>query len=141
MSVQYGDIEHLVKTWVRDLPEVVALVPLPDGSGPAIFNAMPKGAPVTAIICRLITGGPTAGNDIPLAQWRFSFSITAATKAAAADIAYALIENAEDLARNGVWSDGFTTLYSAKILTVRWQPDPDSDTPRYIVDALITTVT
>lgn len=137
--IAYADVETLVKTWLRQTG-VAALVPLPDGSGPAIFNAMPKGAPEPAIICRLISGGPTSRNDIPVAEYRFSFSITAASKAQAADIAYALIETGEDLARNGSYSDGITTLFSGRILAVRWQPDPDSDTPRYIVDALITTV-
>lgn len=140
MGVHYGDPEQLVKAWLKTTP-VAATVPLPGNLGPAIFNAMPKAAPNPALLIELIGGGPLSRADLPAAQYRLSFDAFGRTRAEAAAITYALVEALENLGRESTYTDGATTLYTASVVLVRWLPDPDSDTPRYVVDALVTTLT
>lgn len=141
MSVVYGDVEQVVKAWLRATPAVADLVPLPGGAGPAIFNAMPTSAPNPVILAELVAGGPSPREDLPCADYRITFDVYGRTRAEAAGVTYALVGVLESLARDGSWDDGTTTVYAANVVLMRWFPDPDSDTPRYIVDALITTVT
>ncbi len=138
--IRYGDAAYLVKDWLLTLPSVTALVPLPT-TGAAIFLAMPSGAPNPVILINQVGGNPNARDDLPLATTRLSFDVYGRTRAQASQIAHALIAELDALARYGSFSDGGMTLYHAQVAGSRWLPDPDSDTPRYIVDALVTTVT
>jgi hypothetical protein len=63
------------------------------------------------------------------------------TRSQAGDIGRTLIAELEDLAQTGGRIVNGTYLGAAATQNMRWLPEPDSDTPRYIVDALITTVT
>lgn len=143
MSVVYIDAESFVKEWLKATPAVASLVPLPRNLGPAIFLAMPKIAPNPVILCSMITGGPASRKDLPEQASRMSFDVIAPTRDLARTITLALIELFENTQRGvlPLWSDGVTSLLNVQTLSTRWLPDPDSDTPRYVVDALITTVT
>ena len=79
--------------------------------------------------------------DLPVTRYRFSFDCLAKTRAQADVLALTLVSVIQWLGVGvGYESSVGVYLASAETLSVRWQPDPDSDTPRYIVDALITTV-
>lgn len=141
MTVTYVDIEDLVKQWLIESPTVADLVPLPNNLGPAIFLSMPTAAPNPVILCRLTSTGPAPRKDIPEQTARFGFNIVAPNRALAKQIALALIELCENTSRSTPWSDGVSTILSAQALAMRWLPDDQSDVPRYVVDALITSVT
>lgn len=138
-AVRYGPIDLAVKTWLTNT-SVASTVPTAGGT--AIYLAMPKSSPLPALLVTLISGGPTAGADLPTAQYRLSFDCLAKTRAQAVQIALELIDVLQDLgvSDSGVPAEG-VYLASAQVLDFRWLPAPESDTARYIVDALIATVT
>lgn len=135
--ITYGPVDEAVKQWLLDSDDVSTSVM----AGGHIYLAMPKSSPLPAVIITLIGGGPKRRADLPLSQYRLTFDCLAASRQAASDIARALCGDLDMLGRDG---PGYVTagmyLGGADLLSMRWQPDPDSDTPRYIVDALITTV-
>lgn len=138
--VTYGPVDKAVKSWLLST-SVTATVPTAGGT-PAIYLSMPKSSPLPALLIDLVSGGPAEGADIPIARYRLSFDCLGRTRDEAVTIALELISVLQGLgvydvgvAENGVF------LASASVLNLRWQPDPNSDTARYIVDALIATVT
>lgn len=137
-AVQYTDTENLIKTWLAGTT-VAPLVARSTGVY-SIYLAMPKAAPVPAVVLTLISG--TTGNyDQPTMTSRIQFDCWARTRNEASSISLTLINELESLARTDGYFDGTTLLASANVVGYRWLPDPESDTARYIVDALITTVT
>lgn len=137
--VRYADVENAVKQWL--LGTDVAFYVQRDDGGYSVFLAMPKGAPVPAVVITLVSGGPTPRADLPTLSARLQFDAWGRTRDQAGTVARTLVAELESLARTGFYTDGSNNILSAEVLSMRWLPDPDSDTPRYIVDALITTVT
>jgi hypothetical protein len=135
----YADTEAIIKTWLLDT-EVAPLLQRPDGNF-SIYNAMPAKSPIPALIAWQVSGGPAPRKDLPEQQVRMQFDCWGKTRAQAGDIARTLIAELEDCARTGGRVINGTYLGAAATTSMRWLPEPDSDTPRYIVDALITTVT
>lgn len=137
---RYGPVDLAVKTWLAG-SSVAALLPTAGGSV-AAYLAMPKSSPVPALLITLVSGGPRAGADLPTAQYRLSFDCLGTTRAQASAVCLELVAVLQDLGVGdaGVLAEG-VYLASAEVLMMRWQPDPNSDTARYIVDALIATVT
>lgn len=129
-ALAYGPIDAAVKTWLNTL-----------ALGAKVYMAMPVSNPLPVVLVTLISGGPVARADLPLTRYRLSFDVIAKTRDQASLISRTLISELEALGIEnvGVNAEG-VYLGAADILLTRWQPDPDSDTPRYIVDALITTV-
>lgn len=138
MSVLYGPIEQAVKTWLAGT-DVAALVQRSPGVY-SIYLVMPLAAPVPAVTITLAGGGPQPRADLPECRYRLSFNCWGTTRDEASLIARTLMGALVDLADPGVVVGG-VYLGGAEILNMSWLPDPDSDTPRYIVDALIATVT
>lgn len=135
----YGPIDKAVKGWLATTELLAPLLRRPDGST-AVYLAMPKSAPMPVVLVNLTSGGPLPRADLPLTRYRISFDCIAKTRDDASAISRALITELEWLGDTpGVLAEG-VYLGGADISLYRWQPDPDSDTPRYIVDALITTV-
>lgn len=139
--VQFSDIESETKRWL--LTTSVAPLILKSGGIYSAYLAMPLSAPAPSVIISMVGGGPTRSKDIPQADYRISFDCWGSSRDQAGTIARTLIAELESLPRTGGYVDLITGTYigSAQVLLLRWQPDPDSDKPRYIVDALITTVT
>lgn len=135
----YGPVERAVKDWLMttSLPPLLTRA---DG-GVSLYMAMPIGAPIPVVTVMLVGGGPRAGADLPDCRYRLSFDVYGTSRDEASLIARTLVSELENLggANAGVNVDG-VCLGSAEVLNVMWRPDPDSDTARYIVDALITTV-
>lgn len=129
----YGPVDLAVQEWLK--------LRIPSSMTP-IYLAMPKSAPLPAMLCTLIGGGPVAGSDLPQCLYRLSFDCLATSRNGALTSATRLVSELQYLgvADNGYEATQGVYLGSASVLNMRWQPDPDSDTPRYIVDALITTV-
>lgn len=136
---QYGPVQQAVKTWLTG-SDLAPLVTRPDGKVD-IYLAMPKSSPKPVVLVNLIGGGPSNKGDLPTSRYRFSFDVIGNTREVADEIARALMSELVWLGQGGPGQicDG-VYLGAADVLNMRWQPDPDSDTPRYIVDALITTV-
>jgi hypothetical protein len=136
--ISYGPVDEAVKQW---LTTATATNNTRVKAGSNIYLAMPKANPRPVLLIRLVGGAPGRRADLPLSKYRIQFDCIAASRTAAADLMLALIGDLEALARDG---NGFVAagmyLGAAEVLLMRWQPDPDSDVPRYIVDALITTV-
>jgi hypothetical protein len=137
--ITYADTEAVVKTWL--LSTSVAPLLLRNNGGYSIYNAMPAKSPIPALVAWQVTGGPITRKDLPEQQARIQFDCWGLTRLQAGDIARTLIAELENLAQGGGDIISGVYLGAAVTQTMRWLPDPDSDTPRYIVDALITTVT
>jgi len=136
--ITYADTEAVVKTWLLST-SVAPLLLRPDG-GYSIYNAMPAKAPIPALIAWQVTGGPRVRKEFPEQQARIQFDCWGLSRLQAGEIARTLIAELEWLAQGGGVVLSGVYLGVASTQAMRWLPDPDSDTPRYIVDALITTV-
>lgn len=141
MSVRYGDVDKAVKAWLM-LSAVAPLVTRTSDNGISIYLAMPTGAPKPSVILTRVGGGPRTRKDFPEERIRYSFDVWGISRDQVDGISQTLVTALENLARDGVDLPLYgVTLYAAEVLSARWLPDPESDTPRIIVDALITTVT
>ena len=136
--VTFADAEPLVKAWLLQ-SAVAPLLTRPD-TGKSIYLAMPVGAPKPALVASRVGGGPHPRGDLPHDIARMQFDAWGTTRAQASTIAYTLIGELDSLSRTSGFTAGNATLASATVLGLRWLPDPESDTPRYVVDALVTTV-
>lgn len=136
--IQFADTENAVKAWLPTT-SVGPLILRADGFY-SVFLAMPTGAPNPAIIITQIAGGPDVRNDLPQQTVRLQFDCWGRTRTEAGAIARALMAELEWLPRNGGTISQGAYIGAGQVQMMRWLPDPDSDTPRYIVDALITTV-
>ncbi len=136
-AIVYGHVESAVQAWLAG----TAVAPLVQRSAGvySIYLAMPPAAPNPAIILRLIGGGPRARKDLPETRYGVSFTCYGRSRDEASLIARTLAGELINLGVPGVIAAG-VYLGAAEITGMHWFPDPDSDTPRYIVDALITTV-
>lgn len=132
----YGPIDVAVQEWLRDDDTHIAAT-----SAGRVYLAIPKSATLPVLLIRLIGGGPKLRADLPLTRYRLQFDCVDVSRQGASALARALIADLDGLGADepGAVHQG-VYLGSADVLAMRWQPDPDSDTPRYIVDALITTV-
>lgn len=135
----YGPVDMALKLWLLTGP-VAALTRQSDGRF-AIHMAMPKSSPLPAVIVNLVSGGPLSRSDLPATRYRVTFDCWAKTRDDASMIARTVIDQLEQISvgNTGVLAAG-VWLGAASGISMRWLADPESDTPRYIVDALITTV-
>lgn len=134
---QFADTENVVKAWIPTT-SVGPLIRRAD-NGYSVFLAMPTGAPNPAIIITQVAGGPDR-KDLPQQTVRLQFDCWGRTRAEAGTIARTLMGELEWLPRTGGAIVQGAYVGAADVQLMRWMPDPESDTPRYIVDALITTV-
>lgn len=134
----YLDIEGLVKAWLATTP-VAALVARP-GGGHHIYQAMPVGAPLPSVIVQRVGGGPARRSDVPADVARITCHCWAATRPDAVAIAQAVTAAIQNLAETGGFTSGSSRLVAGEVVSWVWIPDPQSDTPRYVVDGLITAV-
>ncbi len=137
--VSFADTESVVKRWL--LTTSVASLLMRSAGQYSIYLAMPPASPNPALTVSLVSGGPDR-NDLPQQTDRIQFDCWGLTRDQAGLISRTLIAELESLARSGSYIDPTSGAYlgCARVVSKRWLPDPESDTPRYIVDALITTV-
>lgn len=134
----FAATEEIVKTWLATTT-VAALVTRSDG-GVNIYNAMPKTAPLPAVVLYQSVGGPISEKDLPEQFARIRFDCWAAKRSEARNIGLQITAELDNLQREGgLIVDGVYLAATTNPL-MRWIPDPESDTPRYIVESLITTV-
>lgn len=112
------DVESALRAWVRQA--------LPSLDGRAFFGFSNDATLPQVVLTRI--SGP---DDRCLVQ----FDCWADTKAESAQLAADLATAIDALAR---YVDGETVLHGARIDGIRWQPDQESDTPRYVVEATFT---
>lgn len=138
--MSYADVEGLVQRWLLGTT-LAATLTRPDG-GVSIFRAMPKSSPLPSIVLSRVGGAPARGSDVPADVARISFDCWAASRAVAVALSMDLVFLLEEL---GPVADGYVEgdarLAVAETVSWLWMPGPDSDTPRYVVDALITAIT
>jgi Protein of unknown function (DUF3168) len=135
----YATVEPAIKAWLG----VTSLAPLltrPDG-GLSIYLAMPPASPLPSVILTRVGGGPHPRKDLPEDRPRISFDCWGTSRDQAAAVAGALVSECESLAPAGGHEFDGVCLLAAEVVTWLWLPDPNTDTPRYVVDALFTTVT
>lgn len=112
------DVESAVRVWARSVLPVLE---------ERVFFGFSNDASLPQVVLTRITGP----DDRCLVQ----FDCWAATKAEATTLAADLATAIDALAR---YVDDETVLHGARIEGVRWQPDQESDTPRYVVEATFT---
>jgi hypothetical protein len=108
-------VMECVRAWARSV--------LPSLSGRVFFN-FNKAAPMPQIVLRRIAG--------PDDRSLFQFNVYAALGNEAEETEGLLCTAIDQLSRyvqNGVF------LHGAVVEDVRWQPDPEANTPCYVVDA------
>jgi hypothetical protein len=110
------DVEGAVRAWAREA--------LPGLEG-RVFLGFNTAANANQIVLFRI-GGP---DDRCLIQ----FDVWAATKAVAASTAAELATAADAIGR---YTHQGVLLHGATVESVRWQPDEQSDTPRFVVDVM-----
>jgi hypothetical protein len=107
------DVDLAVRAWLRDVLNV-----------PVFFGVNNDGTFPQIVVMRI------AGPDDAV---RYQFDVWGGTKdqaaAAAADLASELSRCRHDTAD--------VRLHGASWATTRWFPDPDTDRPRYVVEAVI----
>lgn len=114
------DVESAVREWVRDS--------IPDVSRRAFFGPA-KDAPLPQIVVYRVAGAD--------ANCAIQFDVWGQSKAQAATIAAVLCSAIDALSRY-VYATAGVLLHGAAVDSERWQPDDESDAPRYIVDATFT---
>lgn len=112
------DVEGAIRAWAREA------LPAVDGR---VFFATNDDVSDPQIVVQRIAGT----DDACLVQ----FDVWAEKKHVAADIAAALCTAIDALARF-VADDGI--LHGAAVESITWQPDVESDMPRYIIQATFT---
>lgn len=108
------DVEGAVRAWVREV--------LPGIEGRAFFAFNNSAVMPQVVLFRV--AGP---DDACLVQ----FDVWASVKATAAEIAADLASAADALSH---YAASGVQLKGARVEGLRWQPDPESVTPRYIVE-------
>jgi len=116
----FVDVEGPLREYVRDQ---VASV-----NRRVFFEVNPK---VPATLAQVIIQRIAGRDESCLIQ----FDVWAASKAAAAEIAAELATALEALAH---FTAAGAIVHGATVESVRWQPDPESNAPRYIVEATVT---
>lgn len=137
--VTYAEAEGVVRSWLLTTG-VAPMVTRTDG-GVSIFLAMPTGSPIPAVVLSRVGGAARPRKDLPEDQARISFDCWGKSRAQASSIAYAVMSELDSLSRAQGYTLGSTSLVAAETLALVWQPDPESDTARYVVDALVTVLT
>ncbi|MFA7297317.1 MAG: hypothetical protein WC211_09080 [Dehalococcoidia bacterium] len=112
------DVEGAIRAWARWV--------LPALEERAFFG-FSNDAPLPQVVLTRISGP----DDRCLVQ----FDCWAETKAEAAMLAADLATAIDAIAH---YVDDETVLHGARIEGIRWQPDQESDTPRYVVEATFT---
>lgn len=132
----FVDAEKLVREWLLATNSVASLVPKASG-GAHIYQAPPRTALDKLIVAHRIGGGPEIGSTVPADVVRMSFDCWASNRADAVDIGKALLAAVEDLGPTGGFVNDTGRLESGENTAWLWLPDPESDKPRYVVDALL----
>ena len=112
------DVEDAVRAWAREA--------LPAIEGRVFFGASNDAAMPQVVLSRI---GGADGRCL------IQFDVWAKTKATAAQLAASLATAVDGLGR---YTHGTTLLLGARVEGVRWLPDEESDTPRYVVEATFT---
>jgi len=135
------DVEKLVQQWLAQSALAATSLTRTDG-GVNVFRAMPNKAPLPSIVLSRVGGAPPARVTLPQDNARISFACWAASRDEAAGLAAQLVDELGALGETGGWGPTVTGhLSAAEVLSLVWVPDPASDTPRYVVDAIVTAIT
>lgn len=129
------DAEAVVKEWLF----TTAVAPIVTWGGfTHIYLAMPPGSPKTSVILSRAGGAPVQGSDTSEDVARISFRCYGRDRTTASDIAMALISAVESLAYGGEVITPMGAIKAAETRSWSWSPDPESQTPRYLVDIAFT---
>lgn len=126
----FPDTEAAMKAFLKADAGVAALV------GTRVFFGSPKqGATLPCIVLTRIGGGDD-GSEAAIDQAVLNFSCWGRSKEEAFDVANA-VRKAQRSIRRRTLASG-VDLHGAIVDTVLWSPDPQDDTPRYIVTTRVT---
>lgn len=112
------DVESAVRAWAR------AALPALDNR---VFFGVSNEAAMPQVVLTRIAG--------PDDRCLIQFDVWGETKAAAAALAADIATAADALTR---YLHESSLLLGARVESVRWRPDEESDTPRYVVDVTFT---
>jgi Protein of unknown function (DUF3168) len=136
--ISYAPTEELAKLWLATTPVASLVIRAPGQYN--IFKAMPTASPLPSVVLSRVGGAPLRRSDLPLDVARISHDCWAANRTTADDIARALVAACENLAQVGGFTHASGILLVAEVVSMLWMPDPASDTSRYVVDALYTSI-
>lgn len=128
----FADVEGAVRTWLRTVPVVTALV------STRVWFAVPEDSPTYPLVALSRVGGSPQGPETPVDDARLQFDCFGRTKAEAAAVAYAVCGAVHTLRAGTALDSTAVALSGQVVLGPLFSPDPDDNSPRYIVDAVIT---
>lgn len=120
----YVDAEGAVKAWVRATVSAF---------GSRVFLGLPEGG--AAYPCATVNriGGAPQPGDTPIDDAAISLSVWGSSRGMAESATRDLIGAIASINGGTTMTTG-VICGGARVNLVLWQPDPDDDTPRYIVD-------
>lgn len=125
----FPDAEGAVLDWLLEHPRMIA------AGNKGVWFGVPSGTPPKPFITLARVGGGPVNGEIPLDQARISFSVWAGSKIAAASVAGVLVEVLHAMRTTPLREDAVGR--GASDISVLWLPDPETKTPRYMVDATV----
>lgn len=123
------DAEGAVRAWARANAAIVAAF-----TG-GIYFGPPEGTPTFPLLrVQRVGGGPVAG-DTPIDDAAISFLAWGSNKAQVAAAVMVLASEVESMLCGTAMGSGAVGLGARVTLGPVWSPDPDTDRPRYVLDA------
>lgn len=132
----FGDVEGGVRSWARANSLLTPL--LGSGTTARVFFGVPTSYdPKTngAALVLYRSGGAPRPGATPLDQPRLTFDCWGASKADAASLAVAVVEAIERVGQGTALGASLRAVSASVVMGPLWLPDPESGTPRYVVDA------
>lgn len=128
------DVEHAVRAWLRDLPELAPTLER------RVFFGMPKSPSWPLVIVSRI-GGTVDTSDAPIDVPALSFACWGPdgnqSRAIAKDVAYGLRAALLGLVHGSPVGAGFASGPAVIDLGPLWLPDRDTGRARYMLDATL----
>lgn len=129
--ILFTDVEGAMRTWLRRQPLVKAQV------GGRIFFGMPDdGAAAFPLVTLARIGGKPQTGLAPLEDVRLTLTVWAGSKRTAIEVVRSICTSLQGMASEAL--DAEVVGYGAVVDSVLWLPDPDDNTPRYVVDTTVT---
>jgi hypothetical protein len=128
-AIVLADAEGAVRAWARANAAIAAAF-----TG-GIYFGPPEGTVMFPLVrLQRVGGGPVPG-DTPLDDAAISFLVWGSSKAQAAAAVMVLASEVQSMTCGTAMGSGAVGLGARVTLGPVWSPDPDTDRPRYLLDA------
>lgn len=123
------DTEAALRSWLREYQPLNTLIEK------RVFFGVPKGTTAYPLVTMKLVSNTTQRTDANIFDSRISFDCWAATKNIAFQVAQLLVQALDEIRMTRLNSQ--VIGYGCSGINVVWYADPADDTPRYIVDCVV----